>query len=823
MPSAFHLGIGLLAGSLLAFELLLLRLFKLAHGSEFPTIAIALALLGFGASGTLLSLARGWSRRHARAIAVASGPLAGGAMLGVFFLSQAIPFRPEFLVWGGVYVRDLILWTLPLAMPFLIGALGLGVVFLRWPRQTRSLYAANLIGSGVGAAALYGALYLVRPEDGILLTASLATLAGALMALRWRGLVALGCALVFVAGVGVMGQAHMPEIRLSDTRALSLLRQLPDARTVETRFGPEGRVDVIASEAFHHRPGQGLGSPSLDFAETAICLDGDLAGALIDERMVNAEDGEILDFLSRVPWMAARFDSSRFPSQSVLLLGADSELSVMRAAGVSPDDLGHHLRWMGSDSVTLTNSNSLVLGALREGLPPAHVSLNLMSGGSQPSRIHFNAVDGLSHLRQSQDLFQLIFHISAPGSAADPNPLYTVQGVTAALDRLQKDGRLTLAAPIEAPGRASLRLITLAAHALNERSGSNAHEHLMSLRGFSQIALILAPDPLPARDLLALRQQCHRFGPFDPVWTPDISPDEVNRFNVLDEPIYHETARRIFAGEAEEVYAEYPFELRPPTEWWPFFWQPFKPATLWGMLIGRHPAGLETIPEANAVLALIHSLRAVTVAGAALILLPLLWLRQRADDARQAVSSVHVFLLFAALGFGYLTLEVLMIQQAQRVVGRPVLAATLTVATFLVASGLGSLIARPRRGLFAAILILTLAAVAATEWLARSGQGSMTVRATIAALAMTPLAFAMGMPFPLALRAVSLRAPALVPWAWGVNGFLSVLAGPLATFLALTGGYQAVLAVGLVSYAVAGWVHSSVDSRGNREKGPAAA
>jgi hypothetical protein len=97
------------------------------------------------------------------------------------------------------------------------------------------------------------------------------------------------------------------------------------------------------------------------------------------------------------------------------------------------------------------------------------------------------------------------------------------------------------------------------------------------------------------------------------------------------------------------------------------------------------------------------------------------------------------------------------------------------------------------------------------------------VRATIAALAMTPLAFAMGMPFPLALRAVSLRAPALVPWAWGVNGFLSVLAGPLATFLALTGGYQAVLAVGLVSYAVAGWVHSSVDSRGNREKGPAAA
>ena len=48
--SPFHLGLGLLAGALLAYELLLLRLFKLAHGAEFPTIAISLALLGFGAS-----------------------------------------------------------------------------------------------------------------------------------------------------------------------------------------------------------------------------------------------------------------------------------------------------------------------------------------------------------------------------------------------------------------------------------------------------------------------------------------------------------------------------------------------------------------------------------------------------------------------------------------------------------------------------------------------------------------------------------------------------------------------------------------------------
>ena len=72
-------------------------------------------------------------------------------------------------------------------------------------------------------------------------------------------------------------------------------------------------------------------------------------------------------------------------------------------------------------------------------------------------------------------------------------------------------------------------------------------------------------------------------------------------------------------------------------------------------------------------------------------------------------------------------------------------------------------------------------------------------RIAISALLIAPLAFLMGMPFPLALR--ELDAP-LVPWAWGINGCASVASPVLATLLAVDIGFTAVLGAGLALYAL---------------------
>ena len=68
-----------------------------------------------------------------------------------------------------------------------------------------------------------------------------------------------------------------------------------------------------------------------------------------------------------------------------------------------------------------------------------------------------------------------------------------------------------------------------------------------------------------------------------------------------------------------------------------------------------------------------------------------------------------------------------------------------------------------------------------------------------------PLAFSMGLPFPLGLAGVARHLPEMVPWAWGINGCTSVLSAILATILAIHYGFTLVvgLAVGLYVLAAA--------------------
>jgi hypothetical protein len=68
--------------------------------------------------------------------------------------------------------------------------------------------------------------------------------------------------------------------------------------------------------------------------------------------------------------------------------------------------------------------------------------------------------------------------------------------------------------------------------------------------------------------------------------------------------------------------------------------------------------------------------------------------------------------------------------------------------------------------------------------------GALKIAVSLVLIA--PLAFFMGMPFPpLALVRVAAARPALVLWAWGINGCASVLSVILAILLAMSLGFNA--------------------------------
>src|SRR5690606_6258372 len=149
-------------------------------------------------------------------------------------------------------------------------------------------------------------------------------------------------------------------------------------------------------------------------------------------------------------------------------------------------------------------------------------------------------------------------------------------------------------------------------------------------------------------------------------------------------------------------------------------------------------------------------------------------------------------------------------------VGHPLVAATTGLAGFLLFAGLGSLHAQrwlARLDTDAAIARATGWAVAAIAlglgwqllafaaiFLAGAGW-PVAVRALLGLAGIAPLAFAMGLPFPLGLSRVARTSPDWVPWAWALNGFASVVAALAAVLLGMALGLRASLLCGLALYA----------------------
>ena len=63
--------------------------------------------------------------------------------------------------------------------------------------------------------------------------------------------------------------------------------------------------------------------------------------------------------------------------------------------------------------------------------------------------------------------------------------------------------------------------------------------------------------------------------------------------------------------------------------------------------------------------------------------------------------------------------------------------------------------------------------------------------------------FFMGMPFPIGLKIVDSIKKSDVPWAWGINGCVSVISTSLAVITAVELGFIAMMLIAALSYALA--------------------
>ncbi len=165
---------------------------------------------------------------------------------------------------------------------------------------------------------------------------------------------------------------------------------------------------------------------------------------------------------------------------------------------------------------------------------------------------------------------------------------------------------------------------------------------------------------------------------------------------------------------------------------------------------------------------------------------------------------------FAALGLGFLAIEIVLIERASFFLNDRTTGFALVLSGMLVFSGLGSLLAgrfegHERRGAMLAGLLVAgwCAALLAglQPLLLATLDLPFAARAAIVLAVLAPVSLALGLPFPLGLSRMGHAG--FLPWAWGLNGAFSVVATPLANLIAVKCGYDRVLLLALLLYVSA--------------------
>ena len=275
------IAIGLLSACVLAYEVLLTRLFSIVLWHHFAYMIISAAMLGYGASGTLLTLLKEKIAAHFGAVYVMAAAALAVLMPAAFLLAQQVPFNPLELLWDQTQPAKLLAVYLLMMLPFFCGGLGIGLVFAHFGQQSSRVYACDILGAGAGSLGVIGVLFLVPPPQVLTALTALALLAAAIavveLKMRPKWLMELFLALAVL----VVALPAIP-VHPSPYKDLSQALDIVGARVVEERSSPLGQITVVENTRVPLRdaPGMSLNATSEPPPQLGVFVDGNGPSAL---------------------------------------------------------------------------------------------------------------------------------------------------------------------------------------------------------------------------------------------------------------------------------------------------------------------------------------------------------------------------------------------------------------------------------------------------------------------------------------------------------------------------------------------------------------
>lgn len=786
------IAIGLLSACVLAYEVLLTRLFSIVLWHHFAYMIISAAMLGYGASGTALTLLKEKITPHFGAAYVTAAVALALLMPTAFLLAQQVPFNPLELLWDNTQPARLFAVYLLMMLPFFCGGLGIGLVFAHFGKQASRIYAFDILGAGVGSLGVIGVLFLVPPHRVLTALTALALLAAAIavaeLKMRPKWLMELFAGLAVLAAVALPGMPVHP----SPYKDLSQTLNITGARVAEERFSPLGQVTVVENTRVPLReaPGMSLNATSELPPQLGVFIDGNGPSALTKFDGKLAPLAYLDQLTSALPYHLL---TTHEPEHTrVLVLGAGSGSDVLQAL------------YHGSGAVDAVELDRNVAGLVSRRFRGFAGNLY----GQPGVRVYTAEARGFVNTSdQRYDLIQVALLDSFGTASAglyglSENYLYTVEALQAYLSRLTPDGMLAVTRWLTLPPRDALKLFATAAAAL-ERSGvSKPATQLAMIRGWKTVTLLVKNSAFSANEIAALREFC-RTRSFDLAWHPGMRADEANRYNLLAQPSFFEGAVALLGPQRQDFIDQYKFYIEPATDDRPHFFRFFKWNSAAEIFALREQGGMPLLDWSYPLL--VATLGQAIAASILLILMPL-----GLSRCRRTMPGAPVALYFLAIGFAFMFMEIAFIQKFVLFLAHPLYAVAVVLCAFLVFAAAGSWLAgrwQAENKVTLAVIAMGVLALIYLAILPELFQALIhlpdAAKIIISVALIAPLATCMGVPFPTAMTRLAGAADEAIPWAWAINGFASVVGAVLATLLAIHLGFAAVILLAVLIYGMA--------------------
>ena len=762
--------------SLLMLEITVARILTVALYSHYAFVAISLAMFGLGLSGlTVYLLPKRFpaERVDQQLITFLSlyGLTAAVSILAFLHLHVVQEISTEgFTSLGLAYVV--------LTVPFFLGGVCISLLMTHFSARIASIYYADLVGASLGCLGVVAALNLwPAPQVAVVIAA-----------------VASATALVVAMGSGQRrGIAIVSTVVVGVLLALSFSTDLYTMTYIKRRTERYSEVEVWNSfsrvSAFHEDRNAAQIFPlrnqpkdysGPEYPKTKML---DIDGAAWTPMMGWNGDPESIQWLREsILYVGHELRQNA----KVLVIGTGGGRDLLAAIAYrQPSIMGLEINPAMREIVEEKYADYA-------GHPYTYPGVEVVI---DEARSRLSGVDRKFDILQLSliDTFSLN---AAGGFVFSENYLYTVEGFQEYFRHLTDEGMLSVTRYMVAQYPVEVLRICAMSRAAWEAEGIQSFgNYIVVLRQDLNTTMLVKKTPFTSDELTKLKERAAYLNA-QVMWMPG------------EQPGHLEIARLISSPDWREFMRTYPFFIDPPTDDRPFFFNflrglstnfiddPFKFLSMW-----------------NDALQLMYMLIGI-VAGMAVLFfsIPLLLFGRGQLHKIDAGKAAPLLLYFACLGYGFLMIEIPLLQKLMLLLGAPIYALAVVLFALLFFSGNGSLLSErlsgdPRtnlRNVLVGIIALSCVyIVAITPVIELLLGSSIFVRIGVTVLLLGPIGILLGMAYPLGITILRGYGEELVPWAWGMNGVMSVVASVLAIFIGSKIGFTAAFMTGVAAYAVA--------------------